>query len=1360
MNRVYESNVKCIFVSSTFKDMHSERDLIRDRVEPVLKDFAEKYGRIIQMVDLRWGVNTKDLSEEESSRKVLMTCLSEIDRCRPYFIALLGNRYGWVPNQETMRETVGSRDYRPNEPAISVTELEIEYGVLRSQVDPVCFFYMREGLDPLDMDETQQKNFFDEGEMQARQEGLKQKITGRYGDRVRHYGVSLQNGNILFSDNLADLIVADIEKALLAEWGEQPAKAESWQAKEQKKIESAVFHHLVRFRGRRNCVAYLKNFALHAPGGPSMLMVKGESGSGKSGLLSRLYDELAPEKLSVLLCFCGLSPESSTPEGILRILIRQLSDRLGRPDESENITDFEKLRHYFINLLEEASKGKTVLLIVDALDQLFHSEASRKMSWLGSGLPENVRLICSITDGEEIGHFRNLGGVVWEMPPLSKEDVREIAVSAAGEYHKELDRRVIETVAECAVPGGGKTGAGPLYLLLLVQDLTMISRTEFEKIDQAASEGRSVDDSMAEYMIGLVHGTSGDLKTQFMKIIGRVEQMISVRFVRAVLCALAVSRNGLRETELEYVCAKLDIGWSNADFSWLRQILIGNLIQKESGQWDFAHRAYRDSIRQVFEKKLLSYNWLVLKCFAARRATDPFAAREVLYHAQFQDDAEIACELLFDKKNFTENFRIYGRSLAEGFCDPYIGGRYPGFLLKVLDCLTAPYDDCSISMVTYYYLVFLMPRIDNYETNEEIDALLKTVLRRLDTRGYRSPLNLISKIIYAFAKDRDFAMMRRELIFEYLRLAANRAAANGDMEKFRVYDKRMKSFRARGFDENAKNMLNVELSAYRQNEKKLEDLRGSRNADGGPVKESIRNAYRPGTSLTDAFLDRDGKYVDDFLSISKGNYERSKNSGYLYKAEYEFEYLKARIHSGARYIANGEVERGMAELSETEKQLEGLALPDKKGEVDGCAALLQINLAKGFLRQNDPGSAAVHADRALGLVTKAYRQQQSFEALKLAGALLFQLTELFIELEDDQKCRQSIDSMTEAAELMAKIKNGAETKGMLFGAYCFKGEYSDWMGDTEQKYLYYSKAYEIYQSLPAVYRVTIRKAAGFLDERQQADFLSGIGGLCRHRGSYGEAADYYTQSLKAYGKAGRRELGDDYLDYLLVLSELALCCKKKGDERAARDYFGGLTGLANPEELANLGGRYYSGVGIDVDDDQAAVLYRIAAEKGNADAQNGLAACYAAGRGVKRDLAEAVKWGIMSAKKGHTEAQWNMGICCESGIGTPKDEAQAVKWYTMAAENGYPQAQVRLGHICFHGSCGEKRDYARAVKWYTMAAEQGNSDAQFSLGRCYYNGEGVGKDPEKAKEWWSKAARQGQEDAVKKLKEYFGSAAE
>ena len=76
--------------------MHAERDYLSRQVFPELRSRCQKRGAEFIGLDLRWGV-----TEEEARREgALKICLDEIERCRPFFVCLLGSRYGWVPPPE------------------------------------------------------------------------------------------------------------------------------------------------------------------------------------------------------------------------------------------------------------------------------------------------------------------------------------------------------------------------------------------------------------------------------------------------------------------------------------------------------------------------------------------------------------------------------------------------------------------------------------------------------------------------------------------------------------------------------------------------------------------------------------------------------------------------------------------------------------------------------------------------------------------------------------------------------------------------------------------------------------------------------------------------------------------------------------------------------------------------------------------------------------------------------------------------------------------------------------------------------------------------------------------------------------
>ena len=78
------------FISSTLRDLNVERDLLVRFVFPELRERCAARKLLLVDVDLRWGV----LEEETEGPGILHTCLDEIDRCRPFFVGLLADRYG------------------------------------------------------------------------------------------------------------------------------------------------------------------------------------------------------------------------------------------------------------------------------------------------------------------------------------------------------------------------------------------------------------------------------------------------------------------------------------------------------------------------------------------------------------------------------------------------------------------------------------------------------------------------------------------------------------------------------------------------------------------------------------------------------------------------------------------------------------------------------------------------------------------------------------------------------------------------------------------------------------------------------------------------------------------------------------------------------------------------------------------------------------------------------------------------------------------------------------------------------------------------------------------------------------------
>src|SRR5712691_9975311 len=129
-----------IFISSTFRDMHAERDHLVKVVFPALRERLENHRLYLIDIDLRWGVTRAQVENDQ----VLALCLQQIDECLPFFIGILGERYGWVPTRYPA-DALKHFGWIQHHTGKSVTELEMVYGVLQNrQMRGRAFFYFRD----------------------------------------------------------------------------------------------------------------------------------------------------------------------------------------------------------------------------------------------------------------------------------------------------------------------------------------------------------------------------------------------------------------------------------------------------------------------------------------------------------------------------------------------------------------------------------------------------------------------------------------------------------------------------------------------------------------------------------------------------------------------------------------------------------------------------------------------------------------------------------------------------------------------------------------------------------------------------------------------------------------------------------------------------------------------------------------------------------------------------------------------------------------------------------------------------------------------------------------------------------------
>lgn len=286
-----------VFVTSTFRDMHAERDHLRLVVFPELAERLRQRMHHLEVVDLRWGVETVSLQDEAAKdREILRVCLDEIERCRPFQVVILGERYGYVMPSDSLTVIANRLQCGPNALAdASVTAVEIECGLFAPWAkDQRAYVYCRDSLPIEQLSPGALERYTDRRPGQDadhnRQEKLKARILESLPARFRPFPATWNaesetvEGLAAFESQVLDDLWSELDAYTASFARETPRSIE-----EQQRFDMAeVFAQSLRgFVGRDDLLAQLASFATRESDNWGICLT-GAAGSGKTSLLAAL----------------------------------------------------------------------------------------------------------------------------------------------------------------------------------------------------------------------------------------------------------------------------------------------------------------------------------------------------------------------------------------------------------------------------------------------------------------------------------------------------------------------------------------------------------------------------------------------------------------------------------------------------------------------------------------------------------------------------------------------------------------------------------------------------------------------------------------------------------------------------------------------------------------------------------------------------------------------------------------------------------------------------------------------------------------------------------------------------------------
>nr|XP_060636116.1 telomerase protein component 1 [Anolis sagrei ordinatus] len=542
-----------VFVSSTFRDMHGERDLLIRSVFPELRARAAQFCLAVEDIDLRWGI-----TEYESQRnRQLELCLSEVSQSQ-LFIGLLGERYGHVPKEYSLPDEPQYEWIKSYPADRSITELEA-LQFLTGCKDPTAaskaFFYIREPDFLGSVPKAWKADFLAESdEAKRRVADLKERIEKHEGlASLSRYmcqwgGVAQGRPYVKGLEEFGTRVLQDIWECLWHQFIQKEDTVLADETEEEEEHQNVLQESFQELQQKRFCA---RAKLLHATAaqlqGGRLYVVSSEPGQGKTVFLAALAQALRTKTLPqgdglapschVVAHFTRARPDQSKAHVVLgRLcgLLRKFLEQPPTPPRSYRglVGQFESLLH---SVAQSLKRGRSLVILIDGAD-LIHATSGQLVSdWLPEQLPQRVSLVLSVSeDSALLGSLkRRKDAFSISLGPLDPPDRAAVVRKDLALYGKKLEESAFNNQMRLVLLKRGSRQ--PLYLTLLTQDLRLFAL--YEKLSERIQKLPVSLPLLLQHLLGCLEEDHGS-------------EQVAVTFV-----SLWASRDGLTERDLYGILA-------------------------------------------------------------------------------------------------------------------------------------------------------------------------------------------------------------------------------------------------------------------------------------------------------------------------------------------------------------------------------------------------------------------------------------------------------------------------------------------------------------------------------------------------------------------------------------------------------------------------------------------------------------------------------------------------------------------------------------------------------------------------------------------------------------------------------------
>ncbi len=621
--------------------MQSERDYLNTHIFPLVRAELKKHAVSLRTIDLRWGVNTIDNPEHEDENeienKIIRVCFDEIDRSKPFFLALLGERYGWIPSNAKSKEF--SKKYQIGYHG-SITSMEIEYGALKRE-DVHAIFLERDKTSYLELPQLFRGIYDDryssDPEKEQRVERLKTlKDNIKQNLRARNktgnyitYSPQWDGRKFSSLEDFGQKVFQAIMAEVMAYLESEGSKGElSDQEREKNLQDEFLFGRSKILVERENLVDGIKQELLDTNEG---IILVGESGTGKSSIYTSLVDyfkDLPHDKYVILYHSAGVNHESTRIFNMLRRWIWEIAHRSG--STAPEVQDTEQCLSVLKTLLKRLPQEIKVIMLIDSLDSFQAEKVSRHLSFFPRHEYRDMSLFCTSTPGFEtyaVNHNHRIKTV--GTPEMTENEARAIISSFFKYYRKELHNDVLETLLGCRY--GQKPAYGsPLWLSIAMGLLLNIGEDDFAEV-KAITSG-SEEEKIITFQRSMIAEFPVESKALFRYFLCKMSSVYGT-LPEDIFMLISASYKGLDETDMKQMLHK---EWDQVSFAIIHGFFSSYLSEQGDEKiWHIAHRQLKEAFDETEKETLYP---LLSRYFWGQFRISPETMRDnllyYLYHAK------------------------------------------------------------------------------------------------------------------------------------------------------------------------------------------------------------------------------------------------------------------------------------------------------------------------------------------------------------------------------------------------------------------------------------------------------------------------------------------------------------------------------------------------------------------------------------------------------------------------------------------------------------------------------------------------------------------------------------------------------